>query len=75
MTNSKHGLMYIRPLTHQGVTSDAAKIERKNETNKKNPKNLSQKVLGWIRMELEQKEGGYYIDKVRAREEWLSVSS
>jgi hypothetical protein len=37
--------MHIKPLTHQGVTSDAAKIDRKIETNKKNPRNLSQKVL------------------------------
>jgi hypothetical protein len=28
-----------------GVTSDVAKVERKIETNKKNPRNLSQKVL------------------------------
>jgi hypothetical protein len=36
--------MHIKPLTHQGLTSDAAKIERKIETNKKNPRILSQKV-------------------------------
>jgi len=36
--------MHIKPLTHQGLTSDVAKVERKIETNKKNPRNLSLKV-------------------------------